>query len=155
MYKKYFLLIFHLKFTNLKAPFNYKLQNKIKIEYYILIWEGSLFKNRRFMLDEMFKRNAPKVWQILKRFAGTEHFIKHKFLIYEECGVFTRQNSMSWMNKVMAVFLDNTTKILVFNKAALYRILAENRQIGVNLGANWRSPYWRVFSMHSRLKMEK
>ena len=59
---------------------------------------------------------------------------------------FTRQNSMSWMNKVMAVcFANNTAKILVSNKAALQNTLAENRQIGVNLGANWRSPYWRNF----------
>jgi len=54
------------------------------------------------------------------------------------------------MNKVMAVFLDNTTKMLVFNKGGVgqhyYRILAENRQIGANLGANWRSPYWRVLA---------
>jgi len=50
------------------------------------------------------------------------------------------------MNKVMAVcFANNTAKILVSNKAALQKTLAENRQIGVNLGANWRSPYWRNF----------
>lgn len=36
----------------------------------------------------------------------------------------------------MAVcFANNTAKILVSNKAALQNTLAENRQIGVNLGA--------------------